>query len=43
MKSLKGEEFGQNEKRYIRIAGILKGYPEMTIMKELIQNGDDAK
>ena len=38
------ERFGQNEKLTTRIQGILKDYPfDVTILKELLQNADDAK
>ena len=42
--SLEGEKFGQNEKLTTRIQGILYDYPfDVTILKELLQNADDAK
>ena len=38
-----GSKFGQREKLTTRIGRILKGYPRnSTIMKELLQNADDA-
>ena len=42
--SFKGEKFGQSEKLTTRIQGILHDYPfDVTILKELLQNADDAK
>ncbi|XP_070535151.1 sacsin-like [Ptychodera flava] len=39
-----GEEFGQEEKLTDRIKGIIRDYPSGTeILKELVQNADDAK
>ena len=39
-----GERFGQHEKLTTRIQGILQEYPfDVTILKELLQNADDAK
>ncbi|CAI8013058.1 Sacsin [Geodia barretti] len=39
-----GETFGQREELTTRIQGILKDYPfDVTILKELLQNADDAK
>ena len=40
----KGEEFGQHEELTRRIKNILRNYPlDITILKELLQNADDAK
>ena len=39
-----GEEFGQSEELTQRIKNILEDYPlDMTVLKELLQNADDAK
>ena len=39
-----GEEFGQNEDLTQRIKNILQDYPlDITILKELLQNADDAR
>ena len=39
-----GEEFGQSEELTQRIKNILRDYPlDITILKELLQNADDAK
>ena len=41
---VQGEQFGQQEKLTTRIQGILQEYPfDVTILKELLQNADDAK
>ena len=41
---VQGELFGQQEKLTTRIQGILQEYPfDVTILKELLQNADDAK
>ena len=41
---IQGQHFGQHEKLTTRIQGILKDYPfDVTILKELLQNADDAK
>ena len=41
---LQGRAFGQHETLTSRIQGILKDYPfDATILKELLQNADDAK
>ncbi|XP_061184826.1 sacsin-like [Saccostrea echinata] len=37
-----GDEFGQHEELTTRIRRILDGYPEACILKELLQNADDA-
>ncbi|XP_078326289.1 sacsin-like isoform X3 [Crassostrea virginica] len=37
-----GDEFGQHEELTNRIKRILDGYPEACILKELLQNADDA-
>nr|XP_034318199.1 sacsin-like isoform X8 [Crassostrea gigas] len=37
-----GDEFGQHEELTNRIKRILDGYPEASILKELLQNADDA-
>jgi sacsin len=43
-KPFKGHKFGPHEKLTTRIQGILKDYPfDVTILKELLQNADDAK
>jgi hypothetical protein len=42
MSKFNKEPFGQNEKRYVRIRNIIKLYPESTLLKEMIQNADDA-
>ena len=40
----KGNKFGAREELTTRIQGILKDYPfDVTILKELLQNADDAK
>ena len=38
-----GESFGQQEDLTDRLKGILDGYPEDGILKELVQNADDAQ
>ena len=38
-----GESFGQYEELTDRLNGILKGYPPDGILKELVQNADDAE
>lgn len=38
-----GESFGQYEDLTDRLNGILDGYPKDEVLKELIQNADDAK
>ena len=39
-----GEDFGQNEELTQRISNILRDYPlDITILKELLQNADDAR
>jgi sacsin len=38
-----GESFGQHEELTDRLNGILKGYPPDGILKELVQNADDAE
>jgi sacsin len=38
-----GESFGQHEKLTDRLNGILEGYPPDGILKELVQNADDAE
>ena len=39
-----GIEFGQSEKLTVRVKNILLGYPfDVTVLKELLQNADDAK
>ena len=38
-----GESFGQQENLTDRLRGILDGYPEDGILKELVQNADDAE
>ncbi|KAJ8026276.1 Sacsin [Holothuria leucospilota] len=39
-----GERFGQREELVTRITRIMEGYPfDFTILKELVQNADDAK
>jgi sacsin len=39
-----GIEFGQSEKLTVRVKNILHGYPfDVTVLKELLQNADDAK
>lgn len=41
---MSGEDFGQYEPLVVRLAGIIRDYPEgVGIIKELIQNADDAK
>ncbi|CAI7990021.1 Sacsin [Geodia barretti] len=43
-KPFESQKFGQREKLTTRIQGILKDYPfDVTILKELLQNADDAK
>ena len=43
-KPFKSQKFGQREKLTTRIQSILKDYPfDVTILKELLQNADDAK
>ncbi|XP_062586452.1 sacsin-like isoform X2 [Saccostrea cucullata] len=37
-----GDEFGQHEELTTRIKRILDGYPQACILKELLQNADDA-
>ena len=42
--SFKGAEFGQREELTRRIKNILREYPfDITVLKELLQNADDAK
>ena len=38
-----GESFGQHEELTVRLSGILDGYPIEGILKELLQNADDAR
>ena len=38
-----GESFGQHEDLTVRLSGILDGYPIDGILKELVQNADDAR
>ncbi len=38
-----GESFGQQEDLTDRLKGILEGYPDDGILKELVQNADDAQ
>jgi sacsin len=38
-----GESFGQHEELTDRLNGILRGYPTDGILKELVQNADDAQ
>ena len=38
-----GESFGQHEELTDRLKGILDGYPTEGILKELVQNADDAQ
>eukprot|EP01080_Neovahlkampfia_damariscottae_P004758 gene4758-8340_t len=40
---MKKISFGQNEPLYVRLANILKDYPTTTLIKEILQNADDAK
>ena len=41
---LEGEDFGQSEELTQRISNILRDYPlDITILKELLQNADDAR
>ncbi len=41
--SLHAKEFGQTEKLTVRIKNIIDAYPSKNILKELIQNADDAE
>ena len=42
--TLSGVEFGQREKLTRRISNIIRDYPfDVTVLKELLQNTDDAK
>ena len=38
-----GTSFGQQEKLTVRLRNILEGYPSEGILKELVQNADDAQ
>jgi sacsin len=37
------KNFGQREPIHIRLRNILKDYPTSTLLKEILQNADDAK